>query len=339
MKVRLGFRVGWHEDRKWRLARQLGLDTAMTPPWYHRNESGPQPWSFMPLLHAQQRFADFGFELLVVSPPPMDEIRLGTAEKEREYDDMFELIETMGALKIPVLCYNFNAVLHATRTSVTTRGRGGALVTSYDDALMKDAPLTHVGRVDDELLWDNLQEFLERTVPVAESNGVRLALHPDDPPIPRLRGIARIIRSVDALKRVVELVPSPSNGLTFCQGTMATMGADIPAAIRYFGSRKLIHFVHFRDVRGIATKFEETFHDEGKTDMYQALRAYAEVGFDGPMRPDHAPVMDGEDNSDPMYMDLGRLYAIGYIKGMIEGVTHLQQSGALQAASAGSQSS
>src|SRR5690606_29898657 len=212
VKVRLGFRMGWHEDRKWRLARQLGLDTAMTAPWYRRNESGPQPWSFMPVLHSVQRFADFGFELLVVSPPPMDQIRLGTPEKEREYDDMFELIETMGALKIPVLCYNFNAVLHATRTSVTTKGRGGALVTSYDDRLMQHAPMTHVGKVDDELLWDNLHEFLERTVPVAEANNVKLALHPDDPPIPRLRGIARIIRSEDALKRVLDLVPSKANG-------------------------------------------------------------------------------------------------------------------------------
>lgn len=332
--MRLGFRMGWSEDRKWRLARQLGLDTAMVPPWYRRNESGPQPWSFMPMLHAQQRFADFGFELLVVSPPPMDEIRLGTPEREREYDDMFELIETMGALRIPVLCYNFNAVLHATRTSVTTRGRGGALVTSYDDRLMERAPLTHVGEVSDERLWESLHEFLERTVPVAEANGVKLALHPDDPPIPRLRGIARIIRSVEALQRVIDLVPSPSNGLTFCQGTMATMGADVPAAIRTFGRQGAIHFVHFRDVRGTPTQFEETFHDEGKTDMYEALRAYAEVGFAGPMRPDHAPVMDGEDNGDPMYMDLGRLFAIGYIKGMLEGVEHLRTTGALAAPAA-----
>jgi mannonate dehydratase len=327
MNVRLGFRMGWNEDRKWRLARQLGLDTVMTAPWYERNESGSQPWSFMPMLHAQQKFADFGLELMVVSPPPMDEIRLGTEEKEPEYEDLFELIETMGALKIPVLCYNFNAVLHATRTSVTTKGRGGALVTSYDDRLMQHAPMTHVGKVDDELLWDNLHEFLERTVPVAEANNVKLALHPDDPPIPRLRGIARIIRSEDALKRVLDLVPSKANGLTFCQGTMSTMGVDVPAAIRYFGSRGAIHFVHFRDVKGRPTKFEETFHDDGQTDMYEALRAYAEIGFDGPMRPDHAPVMDGEDNSDPMYMDLGRLYAIGYIRGMLEGVNHQSKTG------------
>lgn len=334
MNVRIGFRLGWQDDRKWRLARQLGLDTAMTAPWYSRNETGPQPWSFMPMLHAKQRFADFGFDLLVVSPPPMDAIRLGTPDREREYDDMFELIETMGALNIPVLCYNFNAVLHATRTSVTHRGRGGALVTSFDEALMVGAPVTHVARVDDELLWDNLQEFLERTVPVAETNRVKLALHPDDPPIPRLRGIARIIRSVEALKRVIDLVPNPVNGLTFCQGTMATMGADIPAAIRYFGSRGVIHFVHFRDVRGIPSKFEETFHDDGQTDMYEALRAYAEIGFEGPMRPDHAPVMDGEDNIDPMYMDLGRLFAIGYIKGMLEGVAHLERGGLLRRAKA-----
>src|SRR5690606_36734183 len=126
--------------------------------------------------------------------------------------------------------------------------------------------------------------FLKAVVPEAEKNGIKLALHPDDPPIDSIRGIPRIMTSVEAFKRLIEIVPSPSNGLTFCQGSFASMGGegegvDIPAAIEYFGKRNTIHFVHFRDVRGNKNNFEETFHDDGKTDMYRAMQAYYDVGF------------------------------------------------------------
>lgn len=318
--MKLGVQMNWQPHRRWVLAKQLGLEYAIPTGWMSRPESGPMPWSFNQLLWGKQRFEDAGFKLPVIGSPPMNHIRLGLENKEREYDDLFELIDNMGRLGIPVLCYNFIPILHAVRTSWTTPGRGGALVTSYDHTLLADAPLTEAGEVPEERLWECFHEFLERTLPVAESAGVKLALHPDDPPISPIRGLARIFVSVDALKQAIELVPSPSNGLTFCQGTVATMDEDVISAIRYFGERKKIFFVHFRDVRGNATKFVETFHDEGKTDMYAALQAYHEVGFDGPLRPDHVPTMDGEGNDRPMYEDLGRLYAIGYIRGMLEGI-------------------
>ena len=125
---------------------------------------------------------------------------------------------------------------------------------------------------------------------------------------------------------MLDLYPSPSNGITFCQGSFASMGdennpVDIPAAIEYFGNRDAIHFVHFRDVRGHKNKFEETFHDEGKTDMYQAMEAYYKIGYKGPLRPDHVPTMAGDSNKHPGYSTIGALFAIGYIRGLIEGVT------------------
>lgn len=318
--IKLGLQMNWEPNRRWRLAKQMGVAYAITTGWFARPEKGPAPWSYEALQLGKQRFHDAGFELPVIGTPPIDDIRLGLAGKERAYDDLFETIDAMGRLGIPVLCYNFIPRLHAVRTSNTTLGRGGALVTSYDHALLANAPLTDVGEVSEQRLWENFHEFLERVLPVAEGANVKLALHPDDPPISPLRGMARIFRSVEALEKATQLVESPSNGLTFCQGTVSSMGVDVLDAIHRFGSRKKIFFVHFRDVRGTPERFVETFHDEGQTDMFAALAAYRDVGFDGPMRPDHAPVMDGEKNDKPMYEDLGRIFAIGYIRGLMDGV-------------------
>ena len=149
---------------------------------------------------------------------------------------------------------------------------------------------------------------------------MRLALHPDDPPVPSLRGIGRILTSAAAFDRVFSLYDSPMNGMTFCQGCFATMGEDIPAAIRHFGKMGKIYFVHFGDVQGDRTNFHETFHDDGKTDMYEAMRCYYEVAFDGIARPDHVPTMVGEDDAMPSYGLQGNLFAVGYIKGLMEAV-------------------
>ena len=194
------------------------------------------------------------------------------------------------------------------------------MVMSYDHSLMKDAPPTEYGTVTEEQLWENMEIFLKKVVPVAEKAGVKLAVHPDDPPYSPIRDVARILITPDALQRVIDIVPSPNNGITFCQGTISSMNADIPAEIRHFGKQQAIHFVHFRDIQGTPDNFVETFHEEGRTDMFEAMRAYKEVGYTGPMRVDHVPTMEGEENTQPGYETMGRLYAIGYAKGLIEGV-------------------
>ena len=122
--------------------------------------------------------------------------------------------------------------------------------------------------------------------------------------------------SVAEFDRLMKFSSSRHNGVTFCQGNFAAMGEDIPKAIRHFADR--IHFAHFRDVRGTVPRFEETFHDDGDTDMATAMRAYVDAGFAGPIRPDHVPTMEGESNEDPGYMMMGRLYAVGYMKGLLD---------------------
>src|SRR6266542_2154648 len=149
---------------------------------------------------------------------------------------------------------------------------------------------------------------------------VKMAMHPDDPPLSPLRGIGRIMRSVDNYQRLLDLVPSPVNGITLCQGNFTLMTDDLPSVIRKFCGQKKVFFVHFRDVRGNVEKFEETWHDDGKTNLLECMRAYKEVGFEGVLRPDHVPTVAGDSNNQPGYSAYGRLYAIGYIRGLREAV-------------------
>jgi mannonate dehydratase len=144
-------------------------------------------------------------------------------------------------------------------------------------------------------------------------------MHPDDPPLSPIRGIGRIMVSIENYDRLLDLVPSPVNGIGLCQGNFTLMTDDLPGVIRHFGGQGKIFFGHFRDVRGSPAKFQETFHDEGKTDMLACLRAYRDVGYEGVVRPDHYPVMEG-DGERPGRAGIARLFAIGYFKGLREAV-------------------
>ena len=155
-------------------------------------------------------------------------------------------------------------------------------------------------------------------MPVAEKVGVKLAMHPDDPPLSPIRGIGRIMRSIENFQRLIDLRPSPMNGITLCQGNFTLMTDDLPRVIHQFGEK--IFFVHFRDVKGTPEHFEETWHDAGKTDMLACMRTYREIGFDGVLRPDHVPTVEGDSNDNAGYSAFGRLYAIGYIRGLRQAV-------------------
>lgn len=307
-------------SRLWRLVQQAGVFHAVGR--LPEDDGGAdRPWDFMPMMRMKKHFDDAGFNLAVMeATPPMDKIRLGITGQEEEYEWLSTMITNMGALGIPVLCYNFMAHYNWMRTSTTIPGRGGALVTGYDNAIMKDAPLTKHGVVTEERLWQNFETFLNRILPVAEKAKVKLALHPDDPPLSPIRGIGRIIRSVEAFQRVLDMAESEYNGLTLCQGNFTLMTDDLPGTIRHFGNQKRIHFVHFRDVKGTPEHFVETFHEEGKTDMLACMKVYKEIGFEGVLRPDHVPTMEGDVNDMPGYSSIGRLLAIGYITGLREAV-------------------
>lgn len=315
--MKLAEMLGTHETRLWTLCKQMGINCAVAG--LPREVNGHKPWDYVNLLHMKQRFENFGLKVEVIEArPPANKIKLGLPGRDEEIATVQALIRNMGELGIPVWCYDFMAEFNWFRTSTSTRTRGGALVSSYDHALMKNAPYTENAPISEEQLWENLEYYLKAIVPVAEKAKVKLALHPDDPPISPIRGVSRILTSADALQRAIDLVPSEYSGITLCQGTLATAGDDIPATIRRFAQQNKLFFVHFRDVRGTAEKFEETFHDDGKTDMFEAMKTYAEAGFDGPARPDHVPTMVGENNDNPGYESLGRLFAVGYIKGLME---------------------
>lgn len=293
------------------------------------------------LLVLQDRVDCHGLKLSVIEGYiPHDHIVHGRSGREQQIDAFSELIRHMGEAQVPILCYNFMPGDDWARTSTTARQRGGARVTAFDlsDVAPADGSIPSITA---EELWANLESFLRAVVPVAEEAGVKLALHPDDPPLAHFRDDDQIVHSLEAFERVVRLVPSPANGICFCQGCFAESGADIPQTIRRL--RQHIHYVHVRDVCGCLPKFQESFHDNGKTDMLEAMRAYHDIGFDGPMRPDHVPMLEGDEGSEdvsfvlppadrinvdtfngpnvvpsPGYTMAGRLFAVGYLRGLIE---------------------
>lgn len=308
----------------WRQLPQIGVTDAVAAlPRGHRDwrrTHVEHPWSYNALAFYRDLLGEEGLTLGVIEDnPPMEELRFGGPRREEELAFVADMLRSMGRLGIPTWCYNWAAGVGWVRTTIATRGRGGALVSGYDHSRIDHDDLTAFGRISAERLWENFEWFLERILPIAEDAGVRLALHPDDPPVlPEIRGISRIITTPDAYDRLFDKFNSPANAMTLCQGNFTLMTDDLPSIIRRYGREGRIAFAHFRDVRGTADSFVETFHDEGQTDMYACMRAYIEVGFDGLMRSDHVPLLAADRQSVPGYSDQGRLFAVGYMTGLRE---------------------
>lgn len=304
------------EDYRWEMAKQVGVTDAVV----HTLEIGDGQrisGEYDPLLRMRNEFRDAGLSLSVIEGcvPLTDTSRLGLEGRDEEIERFKTFLQNCGKLDVSVVCYDWMAGLRWARTSATVRARGESLVTEYDNKDMQRGPPPAAARTTtQEDLWAALEYFLKEVVPVAEEAGVKLGLHPDDPPREEVRGMPRIITSPEAYERVLSTVDSGSNGVTFCQGNFAAMGVDVPATIRRLGER--INYVHFRDVKGDPDYFVEAWHDAGPTDMGAAMTAYDKVGFDGPARPDHVPTMVGEDNTNPGYHFQGRLFAVGYMRGL-----------------------
>lgn len=313
-----------HKNDLWTLAKQCGVDDVVGTFDWSRGVDVPKddlPWSYTSLVRMKTAYENGGFHCDVIeNRPPLNKAKLGLPGRDEEIDAACDLIRNMGKLGIGVWCYEWMPVLNWTRTATTVPTRGGALVTGYDHSLMKDAPLTEYGEVSENQLWENLEYFLERVIPVAEEAHVKLAMHPDDPPLSPIRGLGRIMRSVENYQRLLDMYPSPVNGITLCQGNFALMTDDLPGVIRHFGAQQKIFFVHMRDVRGTPEKFVETFHDDGQTDMLACMKAYRDIGFEGVLRPDHVPTMLSDSNDHAGYSSVGRLFAIGYLKGLRQAV-------------------
>lgn len=281
------------------------------------------PWEYEAILSTKQAYEKAGLKFRVVEGPPAlgDKTKLGLEGRDEEIANFISFMKNLSRAGIDTICYNWMPAIGWYRTDMARPGRGGALMTAFDNDAVKDAPMTRYGPVSKETLWKNLEYFLKAAVPEAEKANIKLAMHPDDPQVDPIKGISRIMTNVANFRRMLDLYPSPNNGVTLCQGNFSLMGADIPTVVREFGKRGVIHFVHFRNVDGGHFKFTECFHDEGNIDMYEAMKAFYEIGFKGPIRPDHVPTMYGDSNAHPGYSVLGCLYANGYIRGIMESVS------------------
>jgi mannonate dehydratase len=260
--------------------------------------------------------ASHGMELRNAGMTTWLSLTLGLPDRDQKIAAWHTMLRNMSAAGVTTLGYNFKPVGNF-RTRSVPPGRGGARYSTFDyDELMQDPPHHPDKQASEERMWENLQYFLERVIPVAEEVGVRMALHPDDPPIPEpLGGAARIVSTLDQYQRIFDLVPSDANAMLFCQGCVTEMGVNVFDAIRRIGSQKKIVYVHFRNIRGTPRKFQEVFLDEGDVDMLRAMQTYKEIGFNGPFMMDHTPGMP-----HPSGKWGGHAYANGYIRALIQTV-------------------
>ena len=325
----------------WKLCLQMGITDVIVK--VNPSLTGlPDPWRFETLSFLVSRLASAGLKVVGLEGDPFDMSPIkehgasgsGRACRDREeaLDHYCELLESMGRLGIPLLCYNFMVGTGWARTGVR-EGRGGARATYFSlrEALGgSQLAATAAGatscappvlKLSAEQVWANYEYFITCVMPVAERVGVRMGLHPDDPCLPALGGYARIFGSVEAYDRAYSLYPSSSNAVTFCQANFKLMGEDLESAARHFGKR--IAFIHVRDVEGTKEDFTELFHDQGTTDQFALMRVYRELGLNVPVRGDHVPEMEGDRfltaDCIPGYFTLGRLFANGYLKALLAG--------------------
>lgn len=287
-------------------------------------------WSVEGLTKLRERVESFGIRLEAV-PLPLSssyitrsenpDLMLGKGpERDREIEHICKMIQNCSRAGIPMVKYNMT-ILGVVRTE-RTPGRGGASYSTFDYAKARqEPPLTEAGPVSSDVMWERITYFLEHVVPVAEEYKVKMACHPHDPGMPAdtgFRGVHRVLGSVDGLKRFIGIKPSPYHGLNFCQGTVSEMlsdpGRQIFDVIRYFGTRKKIFNVHFRNIHGGFLNFQETFPDAGDVDMLAAIRVYKEVGYDGMLMPDHVPLIEGDEKGRQAFA-----FAFGYIRGLMQG--------------------
>jgi len=244
-------------------------------------------------------------------------------ERDRDIESLQTLIRNCAGAGIPSIKYNLT-ILGVLRTG-RTPGRGDAM---YSTWRFKDAhpnpPLTRAGRVDADMFWERITYFLERVIPVAEEYRIRMACHPHDPGVPPegYQGVVRVLGTVDGLKKLITIRESPYHGLNFCQGTVAEMlndpGKEIYDVVRYFGTRKKIFNVHFRNIRGHRDDFQEVYPDQGDIDFVKAIRVYKEVGYPYLLMPDHVPLAANDPGGLQSFA-----FCYGYIRALIQAVDQM----------------
>ncbi|HEY3057698.1 MAG TPA: mannonate dehydratase [Chloroflexota bacterium] len=281
---------------------------------------GGHRWELHDLVKLRLSVEQHGLKLTALENVPThfyDHIMLNGPRRDEQIENMIVTVRNIARAGIPIFGYNWMPS-HVWRTPPALI-RGGSVATAFDDAIAQRMPLTHDRVYSEDEMWANLEYWIKIITPIAEEEGIRLGIHPCDPPVPVLGGIPQLLRNFAAYKRLVEIYPSDANGIEFCQGTMAEMDddVDIYGKIRYFGSRNKILYVHFRNVSGTVPNFREEFINTGYVDMFRAMEIYFDVGFDGFFIDDHVP----QTFQDTAWGHRGRAFANGYIQALIEAVT------------------
>ena len=301
------------KDLTWDLAKQCGVNHGVIrlPETNAFDLNNKAHWQSV-----YDRFINYGIKPIIIEPMPNelhDHIKAGDKKRDECIEKVIKMLPIMCDFNINQICFNWMAHIGWLRTSTDIKERGGALVTGFDmnDFNTIDKKITH------QELWDNYEYFLKAVIPEAEKYEIKLALHPDDPPVPMLGDVSRIMISAENIKKAIyDIYPSEMLGITMCQANYYIMGEDLDKVITDFA--KKIFFVHFRNTSGSINKFRETFHDNGELDMAHLIRLYKKLGIDVPIRVDHVPTLKGEDTEVAGYAALGRLFAIGYLKGILE---------------------
>ncbi|MBY5697719.1 mannonate dehydratase [Rhizobium leguminosarum] len=317
----LGTQVAARDDDDYRIFAQLGVKHINADP-----PGKPSSWTLSDLERHRDKVESFGLILDMIQLPlpsqPIEkasypDILLAGPERDRQIDAVCKLIENAAAAGIPAVKYNLN-LIGIPRTP-DEPGRGGSLNASFRwDKTDQQAEPGLAGVLSEDENWERIDYFLERVVPVAASNRVRLACHPHDPYTPPgYRGVTRVLGTVEGLKKFVLMRENPYHGLNFCQGSIGEMlenpGEEIDEVIRWFGQRGKIFNVHFRNIRGGKLSFMETFPEEGDMDMVRSARIYKEVGFKYMLMPDHVPTVSGKDPTATAFA-----FCYGYIAALLQ---------------------
>jgi len=276
---------------------------------------GP-PWDEHELRAIKTRIESFGLTPTMAALPLSGAILLGELERDADLETARANIVAAGRSGLRVLTYSFTALRASEGYGARAgAGRGGADLRDFDAARIHDLPpLESVGAHSADAMWERLDYFLRAVIPTAEAAGVRLAAHPNDPPVPVYRGVAQPLADLDGLQRLIDLVDSPANCVFFDTGVTTEIGEDVVAAIYHFGERNRIGTVHFRNVRVETSRYKyvETFHDDGDCDLFACMHAFHDVGYEGLIDPDHTPGVDGDTHDTR----LGWAFAIGQIVAM-----------------------
>lgn len=301
------------KDIAWDIAKQCGVDKAVIR--LHEDDgfdlNDKSHWE-----KVYKNFSDYGFKPIIIEPMPNsvhDHIKTGDSKRDESIEKVIKMFPIMRDLDINCICFNWMAHIGWLRTSDKIIERGGAFVTGYDE---KEFNVTDA-KISEKELWDNYKYFLDAVIPYAEKYDINLALHPDDPPVKKLGDVSRIMISAENIRKAIyDIHPSQNLGITMCQANYYIMGEDVEKVIKEFAQKIL--FIHFRNVTGNLHKFNETFHDNGDLPMRKLIKLYKELDINVPIRVDHVPTLKNENTDVAGYGALGRLFAIGYLKGLVE---------------------